>query len=1231
MLKVMKINGEMGKTAILIALILVACAICAGAQSAPSVVVSSTVAVNTSGATNTGKAVQDTCGNVYELESSGSLMEIPFGSEAAQSISLPPHGLASTGSWGIAIDNNNNLYVGGMDGWWSGGHLWKIPSSNCVPQVSNATDLYSNLGSLGAISYWSAPNGVTVDGSGNIFLSTSISCCTSTANWIVEITPSNTAIAVVSNYANTLSSMAVDANDNVFFTVGWSGVVYEVPASSYNSTTTGTPVAVISSGLQTALGLAFDSAGNLYVGDSGTGSIYEVPFTTNGSSTTPALQFDSMYLLAKGAPIGAPLTISHDNTSFFFGNNNPYVYQQALGSANIGLVDVGSSGTAIVDVVFNATVTPTAFTLYPAGGQYTITNGSSPCTTGTAYTAGQSCNAIITFNPATPGTAMAGAVVAGSGGTPLATLYVSGIGGGAGLTLDSGAVTSVGAGFTSPASIALDAAGNTYIADTGKNAVYEFTPGSTTAISIGSNLSKPAGVAVDGAGNVIIADTGNNQIVEVPIVGGAPSNTAQVAIVSSSTSIAGSKLSGPAGVTVDGQGNLYIADTGNNRIVFVPYNGNWNLAEATVLGSNFTSPLATTVDPWGNLYVADSGSGQIYKLPAPFSSAVQQLVAVGYSNPSALATDASGSLFVVDQGADTILRIPNVSGSLNPNLAIEVGFGIAAPYGLVLDPAGDLYVTDSTHAAAYEVNRISTTEAFGDWAVGSPSGALPVKVENEGNQTLNFASQYYVATIGTGSSGDFSLGTPTGAMPACANSGTVLAGSSCEMDFIFDPQASGTRSQTFQLESNATNAVAPQVYVTGIGISATATSTALAITSPASGTPSFGQAITLTATVTAASGTPTGSAQLLVDGVIVAQAALSSGVATFSLPLGLTGGSHSLQAVYLGTTSFEGSSSSIKTISVSTTATTSTLAITAPFINPYSALPGNTVSFTVTINFAGVGIPTGTVQFVTGATTLGTVNVVPVAGGAFQASLATTALPVGTDLVTATYSGDANYVTSSVSGTVTVVSSSTLTTTASGTTLSSSSSSNGSVIFSATSYGGWNGMVGFSCLASSLPANARCVWSPGQVEVIPSTPLTSTVIPTATLIVTIDQPPQTPTASKMIWWLGGVTGLLLFYARRRMSRRGWGTAAMLIALILLGISASGLTACNHGPQFITPSGASTITIYASADPFTVMPSPSTPTPATQACGIIPGSNPPTGSPTLSPCTQQSFQITLTVQ
>jgi hypothetical protein len=302
------------------------------------------------------------------------------------------------------------------------------------------------------------------------------------------------------------------------------------------------------------------------------------------------------------------------------------------------------------------------------------------------------------------------------------------------------------------------------------------------------------------------------------------------------------------------------------------------------------------------------------------------------------------------------------------------------------------------------------------------------------------------------------------------------------------------------------------------------------------------------------------------------------------------------------------------------------LVITAPFTNPYSAVVGSSVTFNITVNSTGVGIPTGTVTFSTGSTTLGVVTLAPATGGTFQATLSTTALPVGTDVVYIVYSGDANYQRSAVSGTVIVVSTAELAETASGTTLTSSISNDSTITFTDTPYGGWQGVVGYQCVTSSLPANAICVFSPGQVTVRASTPGAPYPPATTVLKVVVNNPPNSPATSSMLWWLGGLTGLLLLWTRRRMTRGAWGAITMLAGLILLAGAATGLMACNSGIAFATPAGTSTVTVYASADPYLSVANNTT-----QSCGIIPGSTPPTASPKLAPCSQQTFQVSLTVQ
>jgi hypothetical protein len=231
--------------------------------------------------------------------------------------------------------------------------------------------------------------------------------------------------------------------------------------------------------------------------------------------------------------------------------------------------------------------------------------------------------------------------------------------------------------------------------------------------------------------------------------------------------------------------------------------------------------------------------------------------------------------------------------------------------------------------------------------------------------------------------------------------------------------------------------------------------------------------------------------------------------------------------------------------------------------------------------------------------------------------------------VTATYNGDSNFSTSSsAAGTFNVSPAlGSLVITSTGASLTSVTNTyspkNGGITFNNTSEGGWTGIVDYHCLASTLPANAYCVFSPGQVTVTPNYPA---VASQSVLQIIVNNPPNSPAQSSMLWWLGGLTGLSLFWMRCRMMRGAWSNLTMLLAMVLLGASASGLMACNNGVQFSTPAGNRKVTVVADSDPYT-----SGSTSSAQACGTIPNSNPAMQSPTLSPCSETTFQISLTVQ
>jgi sugar lactone lactonase YvrE len=1181
--------------------------------------------------------VFDACGNIYTVQSGsvysfppnyqavngGQITEIPAGGGAVTVI-LPAAG-PSYDTNSLAIDQaKSNLYVTEGAG---GTSVFRIPIANCVPQTTQKSAI--SISNLGAVSYYWNGSAMAADAAGDVFIATNITCCGANTNELLEESPAGVGTGLLTDLAAPITSMVVDSGNNIYYVSA--GALYELTYSSggYSST----PV-LFGGGYQTAIGVSLDNLGNMYVADSGkskvagTSAIFEIPYEAG-----TGLNANDQFIVAKDVAITGPAAIDSSGnlyyTNYYASDGGATILEVARGSGNLGAVAVGSTGATTLNVVFNETVKPASLGF--VSSSRVISSGSgTTCAADTSYEAASTCIVSANFAPDAPGLSLGAFVMADSSGTDLATASIAGTGLGAGLTADPGTVTETGSGFKSPMSVALDASGDLFIADAGINSVWEVPEGSKTPIAIGSALNGPAGVAVDGSGNVYIADTGNNRIVEIPVVNGVLSASSQAVLISSGTKVAGSLLKEPAGVSLDALGNLYIADTDNNRVVFLPRANNWSPAGAFTLGSGFNKPLATTVTLAGLIYIADSGDGKVYSISYPTAAVGQTLVATGFNDPSALATDAAGDLFVVDKGNSRVLRIPNIAGTLATESALDVSLGIADPYGAAVDLKGNLYVSDNANAEAYVVTRTNSTQSFGKWNPNTTSDPASFQVENSGNQALTFDTPYFTAS---GDTSDFSL--LSSESQACSSGGNVAAGASCTLEATFEPAALAAYSETLELMSNAKNAAAPEVVFTGTGATTVATTTTLKITSP-SGTPYFGETIALEASVAASAGVPTGSVALLVDGVQSAIGTLTNGTALFSLPNGLTGGSHTLQSAYQGAQTsfvvFSRSESPVETIEVSQVATATTLSFATLYTNPPSQPAKTSITLTATVTPANGGIPTGTVDFVVGDSAGGTVTeqaiLAAAGGGVFQASYVYTlpqSLPTGVsyDVISigASYLGNVNY-----SGSKSAVQSFDLSpvggsavVTVSGTGLTPTSA----LTFTNTSYGGWTGVVGYQCLSSSLPANAICVFSPGQVAVEASTSYAPYPLATTQLTVLVNNPPNSPAQSSLRWWVGALTGLLLLWARRRTKREIWKFAVLLFGAILCGISAGGLIACNSSVKFVTPPGASTVTVIASADPYTEGS-----TSATQTCGIDKTTGQP--SPTQPPCSQQIFQITLTV-
>ena len=268
-----------------------------------------------------------------------------------------------------------------------------------------------------------------------------------------------------------------------------------------------------------------------------------------------------------------------------------------------------------------------------------------------------------------------------------------------GATGDGGQATN--ASFSDVTDIALDAAGNLYIADASNHRIRKVTPGgivTTVAgtgvqgssgdggLAIDATLNRPISVALDAAGNLYICDSSNHNVRRVSLASGmiAPYAGNGTAAFSGDGGLAtAASLNFPLGVATDKYGYLYIADSGNNSIrrvspggMIVTVAGTGNLAGfagdgAAANGALLNIPSDVAVDGSGNLFIADSGNNRVRKVDGPsgiigtiaggasdgFSGDAGPAVNSLLSFPWKIATDPAGAVYIADRVNNRIRKI----------------------------------------------------------------------------------------------------------------------------------------------------------------------------------------------------------------------------------------------------------------------------------------------------------------------------------------------------------------------------------------------------------------------------------------------------------------------------------------------------------------------------------------------------------------------------------------------
>jgi hypothetical protein len=281
--------------------------------------------------------------------------------------------------------------------------------------------------------------------------------------------------------------------------------------------------------------------------------------------------------------------------------------------------------------------------------------------------------------------------------------------------------------LTNPYGVAVDSAGNIYIADTNNNRIRKITvstgiittvagtggaggPGGDGGQAISAQLDNPYGVSLDSAGNIYIADAANNRIRKVTVSTGIITTVAGNGTTGSGGDggqAISAQLDYPSGVSVDSAGNIYISDLSNHRIrkvtvstgIITTVAGNGTTGSGgdggAATSAQLNSPFGVSVSSAGNIFIADTGNHCTRMVPV-----------------------ANGYFFGQNMIANRIYRI---AGSTVQGFGGDGGPAISAqlnaPYGVSVDSAGNnVYIADSLNNRIRKV--YSSYLLTSDWYEG---------------------------------------------------------------------------------------------------------------------------------------------------------------------------------------------------------------------------------------------------------------------------------------------------------------------------------------------------------------------------------------------------------------------------------------------------------------------------------------------------------------------------------